>query len=135
MGEKNFRNWIMSNVTAARGCYSPLKKRPGLPPSEFFKDSKAKISMKPKDIAALNYAQYGGRPVRDGQPQVREPQHKVSQRLSLPTPFWKNYNSHVDLMPPVPLATESGRYRNRSHFFARTKTPINNHSGNNTPMG
>ena len=68
----------MSNVTAARGCYSPLKKRPSLPPSEFFKESKAKISMKPKDLAVMNYAHFDGRSNLASNPQVREPQHKVS---------------------------------------------------------
>jgi len=43
----------------------------------------------------------------------------VSQRLSLQTPFWQNFNSNADLMPPVPLTTMSGRYRNRSQLAIR----------------
>ena len=120
----------MSQVSAARGCYSPLKKRPELPPSVFFKNSKSKIQLKHKEIVLLNYANLDGRSRL--KPQVREPQFKVSQRLSLPTPFWRNYNSHADLMPPVPLTTHSGRYRNRSHFMQRTQTP-DQLSGYSTP--
>lgn len=50
------------------GCYSPLKKRPGVPPSEFFRTShssrnksQTELSLKPKMLAALCYGHYDGR--------------------------------------------------------------------------
>lgn len=48
------------------GCYSPLKKRPAMPPSEFFKryrnHRQAKSqNLKPKELAVLCYGHFDGR--------------------------------------------------------------------------
>ena len=46
------------------GCYSPLKKRPNVPPSEFFKknDSMNDVKqLKPRDLAQLCYGHFDGR--------------------------------------------------------------------------
>lgn len=60
----------MSNKVSGFGCYSPLKKRPGMPPSEFFKvhDNSSRNnkrvaakSMKPKELAMLCYGHFDGR--------------------------------------------------------------------------
>lgn len=66
----------MSQKTICVGRYSPLKRRPGVPPSEFFKETRNPVtkSMKPKELAAINYAYLDGRSNSQMKPQNREPQ-------------------------------------------------------------
>ena len=39
------------------------------------------------------------------------------QRLSSPTPFWRYFNCHPDLLPPVAISTRNGEFLNRSQLL------------------
>ena len=44
------------------GCYAPLKKRPGIPPAQFFgQNRKQTKSMRPSELAHLCYSNLDGR--------------------------------------------------------------------------
>ena len=64
------------------GCYSPLPKRPEVPPQEYFKKhegSQARNSvqkMRPRELAALCYSHYDGRSQLSHSVN-KEPQEKI----------------------------------------------------------
>lgn len=109
------------------GCYSPLRKRPAMPPSEFFRryrrnDQQSK-SMKPKDLAELCYGHYDGTNRSQMKKKSdRDPQDVAMIRLSLPQPFWQNHNNNN----PLKSSTE----RNSPEHLYRT--PQNNNRNNRT---
>ena len=81
----------MTDKGSRFGCYSPLKKRPDVPPAEFFKrhtrNRRQTKSMRPSELAVLCYAHFDGRSSLNQQSE-KEPQSDVMQRLALPSPFW-----------------------------------------------
>lgn len=73
---------------SSRGIYQPLKKRPAMPPEEYFKKhgKSPRRNLRQTELSKICYSSYDKGPTSMARRGPKESQNKVTDRLSLPSP-------------------------------------------------